>query len=1026
MARASSALNGFRHTFSCCNSSTKNAFIPTHICSATVLVSSSTKRIEDLKNQDSRRHATVTPFSHLRANSVDGEVYSMRGLPIEVERLMSSPRRLKAEPWVTAIEPYFPSNLCLGSTKVTEEEVIERQPMRPIHTLPDILSVARSSCRLDLLSYIGVNQGRWDAVIWLVKAMMEKYPGHTGMERASCQLPRLLWDTLDKSLDDVTSNAIKPEKPPPSEASRKQDWLYGGFSFDDYPSLYHPDHRDDPRVRGRKSLGQIWQSLGTMILQAADHPADEPRYSVIMSHVFQILGYLHRINALPDSIYYYATAADPTVVQRPPTLYVLSKRIMSTLSDVEWGLQWEETITWARSLGYEMPKAIVKPKIREFDSGLWLDLILWACVEGGWISEGAWIIMEMQRRAADKNTRWSTIGWPELRDKKPPKLSWTSMFRYTIDKTQLNQVGGIGIATGTNQQIDMGTRTISREVVLALLDGLLNDPLSTAGGLDMTPLELRRSIIACKSLLDSKHSELDGSFMDAVILRVLESFQNVKEQPGLLSRFLDLRSTETKQAIRHPSATDSAHIDDANDSAAVLGLHHRTLHRFSIDGNQEGSLRTLKKIQSIVDTQREGKILAFAHELRERLGRGDDVSDLTGNEGDPVPLVQLPQVPLSALVSLIDLITNTRLLDLGNWLLLNEDIDGGLMDTALYANQNVQPALLRFGTATTDPRLLKKILLGLEMPLSESIVHALLQFQANLRNWTAVEQILEYVKDTRDMAWKPGDATIIAKVIMQMEHESPDHADSESITRALSILQKLVNGKYNSKADPSNVRPDFVQARIANQLGRILQTLPGSLSKITTRPRGQDLRAHASADITPYAFTILVETIANIHGSLAGRNLWDRWCRVVDVPNRERWSRIPFRHGGERVVTPTPHMLRAVLRPLLETRRALHAAMKDEVIKRQQSKKEASTDQDDLSCLPVEEKFQLGVEDQEVMQWGIGMFKDFGMSEDDINVEIPGSFPRLQHRRKKAVQVQDEGEGEDEDVVDTHEVAAAA
>ena len=1018
MARASLALNGFRHTLSCCNSSTNTAVIPTHLCSALLSVSSSTKRIEGLKYQDCKRHATVTPFSHLRDDSVDGEVHGMRGLPLEVERLISSPRRLKAESWATAIEPYFPSNLCLGSNKLTEE-VIERQPMRPIHTLPDILSIARSSCRLDLLSYIGVNQGRWEAVIWLVKAMMEKYPAHTGIERASCQLPRLLWDTLDKSLDDVTSNAIKLENPPPSEASRKQDWLYSGFSFDDCPSLYHPDHRDDPRVLGRKSLGQIWQSLGTMILQAADHPVEDTNYSVIMFHVFQILGYLHRINAFPDSIYNFATAADPTVIQRPPTLYVLSKRIMSTLSDVEWGLQWEETITWARSLGYEMPKAIVRPKIREFDPGLWLDLILWACVEGGWISEGAWIVMEMQRRAADKNTRWSTISWPEICERKAPKLSWRSMFRFAIDKTQLNQVGGIGIATGTNEQIDMGTRTVSREVVLALLDGLLNGPLSTAGGPIMTPLELRRNIVACKSLLDCKHPELDGNFMDAVILRLFESFEDVKEQPGLFSRFLDLRSTELKQATGHPGATDSAYTDDMDDAAAVLGLHHRILHRCSIDGNQEGCLRTFKKIQSIVDTQREGKILAFAHELRERLGRGDDVSDLTGNEGDPVPLVQLPQVPLSALVSFIDLITNSRLLELGNWLLLNDDIDGGLMDPALYSNQSIQPALLRFGTATSDSRLLTKILQGLKMPLSEPIVHALLQFQANSRRWAAVEELLEYFKNAPDMAWKPSDATVVAKVIMQMEHESPDHASSDSTTRALSILQDLVNGKYNSKADPSNITPDFFQTRIANQLGRVLQTLPGSLSKITTRPRGQDLRAHASADITPHAFTVLVETIANIHGSLAGKKLWDRWCRVVDVPNRERQTRISFGDGGERVVTPTPHMLRTVLRPLLETRRALHAAMKDELIKRQQSKKEASIDQDDLSSIPVHEKFKLGVDDEQVIQWGIGMFKDFGLSEDDINGEIPGSFPRPQHRRKKAVK------DEEEEDVDVHEVAAA-
>ena len=1000
MARASPALRGFMHAFGRPNSSITKAVIPTFLAPAIVQRCKIPKRTGWLNYQGSQRHASTTASQTSTENSVDSHLESKNGLPLEVESLVSSPRRLKPAAWATAIESYLPLNLRLGNENNTEE-VVQHEVLRPIHTLPEVLSMTRLYCKADLLSYIGVYQERWEVVIWLVKAMMENYLGHGETERRSSQLPPLLWRIVDQSLDEVTDNAIQVEMPQPSAASLEQNGWYSRLRLDQYTWPYKPDHWDYPHILWRKSLGQIWQSLGTMILQVADRPVEDAGYGVIMFHVFQILGHLHRINAFPDSIYNYAPPTDPTVLQRPPTLHLLSRRIMSTLSDVEWGIRWEETIMEAKSQGYELPKASIQPRLREFGPELWLDLVLWACVEGSWISEGAWIVSEMERRSASKDTRWSTISWQEICEVKAPKLDWISILRSEIDKTRLNQVGGIGIATGTNSNVEMGTRTVSREVVLALMDGLFNNPESTARGLGMTTAELRRSMIACKSLLDRNHGELDSNFMDAAILRIFESFENVKEQPGSLTRFLDLRSIELKPVTRNSGTTKLAQEQETGDAAAVLGLRYRNLGCFSIDGNLQGSLQTFRKIQSAIDTQREGRILAFADKLKERVGRGGDSSDLIGDKEDYMALMQPPQIPLSALVPFIDLITNSRLFDLGFWLLLNEDIDGGLMHPALYSDQNLQPALLRFGTATSNSRLLTKTLVHLETPLSEPAVHALLRFQVVLGKWTAVEELLEYLKNTPDMAWKPTDATTIAKVILQLEHDPSDNANADSVPQALSIVQDLVNGKYNTKADPSLLLPDFFQARMANQLGRILQTLPGSLSKITTRPAGADFRAHASAEVTPNAFNLILETMVDCYGSLAGKKLWDQWCRAPDSRKREKQSR-PSHGKLERVVTPSLYMLRSVLRPVLETRRLLRTAMKEYLIENQKSQTAASNNGEDWSFSAADEKFRLGDEDQKILDWGISMCKKFGLSEYEINGEIPGSFPSL--RRVKSVQ----------------------
>ena len=995
MARASPELRDFIHAFSR-SSTTIQAF-------RAPAIAKNRATSKQFPGLGTRRHASVTTSQYLTENG-NSHIGGKRHLPHEVESLVSSPRRLEPAAWVAAIEACLPLDLRQEKENIVGER-IENEVLRPIYTLPETLSLARSNCRADLLAYIGIHQERWKAVNWLVKAMMAKYPGYREVEKRSSQLPSPLWRKSDQILNEVTSNAIETAVPQLSDSLMERNGWYGHLSLDQYTEPDKLERWDHPQTLGRKSLGQIWRSLATMILQAADRPAKDPSYSVIMSHVFQILGHLHRIGAVPDSIYNYTPPIDYTVLQRPPTLHLLSKRIMSTLSDVEWGLQWEKIIAQATSQGYELPEPSLQPEIREFGPELWLDLILWACVEGGWISEGAWVIIEIEGRSKSKDSRWSTISWPDICEKKAPQLDWPSILRLEIDKARLNQVGGIGIAAGSNSHVEMGTRTISREVVLALMDGLFNGPQSTTTGIDMTPVELRRSIIACKSLLARNHAEDESHWMDAAILRIFESFEDVKEHPESLNRFLDLRSTDSMQVTRKSATKTAAQPQEMDDCAAVLGLRHRILHRFSVDGNLQGSLQTFRKIQSTIDLQYEGRILTFVDELKERIERGDDCSDLIRDGDDPAVLIRPPQMPPGVLASFIDLATNCRLFDLGNWLLSNGDVDGGPVDPALYSNQNLQPALLRFGTATADSRLLTEILMRLETPLSEPIIHALLRFQVVLGKWTAAEELLDYLKNESGMAWKPSDATTIAKAILHLDTQASNNTNPDSIPRALALLQNLVNGKYNSKADPSQLRPDFSQMRMANQLGRLFQTLPGSLSEITTRPAGEDLRAHASVEVPSNAFNIILEGLVDCYGSHAGKRLWDQWCHAPK--SRKRNSQFyPSLGGGERVVYPSRYMLRSVLRPVLETRQALHAATKAEIIEAQQKSKTAtSDDQGESSFKPETEKFQLKDEDQQILAWGINMYKEFGLSESEINSEIPGSFP--QQRRAKPVRDED-------------------
>ncbi len=841
------------------------------------------------------------------------------------------------------------------------------------------MSKARTYAKVDLLSYLGVYQNRWEAVIWLVKAMLEQHGRLAVVEIASKQLPSMLWPTLDHSLDTITGSAVLPILPQPQKLPVEHLVSRGDN---------HGEQGHDTQL-GRENLGQIWQSLGVMILQAADRSPEDLSYTVIMSHVFRILAHLHRIEAFPNSIYNYEPAADPTVLQRPPTLYFLSRRIMSTLSDLEWGLQWDEVIEKYTKLGYEVPKAVLQPKIREFGPELWLDLVLWACVEGGWVTEGAWVVGEMEKRKNKIETQWSVISWQEICAVKSPQPGWLSVLKVEIEKTRMNHIAGFGVATGVPFTVDMGSRTISREVVLALVDGLVNTRSAPERSRGSLASILPPNFTACYDLLKRGHVGLSANYLNAIIARIIE---NTNEGvPGNLRKLLSWRLRHLHSNSIDAGASLSAQDYTMDDSAPMLGLLHKVLHGLAREGNAQASLGTLITIQNFVDEKRSRYIQDFADELRERLKPGEDTFDIAFDDENDLPALH-PFIPVHVMAALLDVIIQHKFFGLGQWLLHNEDIDGGLVDPELYANPNLHPALLRFATATADDQLLTNILQQLETPLSEPVLHALLRCQVVLGKWVAVEELLRHLQRTPEMSWKASDAMAIARAIMQMEHNE-NGRDAEQIYQAQELLQNIVHGLYNSDRDQSQL-PDFTETRTANQLGKIFQTLPGSLSTITINSTDASGRTHGSVNITPNAFNIILETIVEYDGSVTGIKLWERWCLEPGKSIQGRYRQdldMEYDRNGEKVVIPTLYMLRTVLRPIIAKSISNKTAV-------QSNPESLGTEKEDIADAPEpaggtsERKVndQLNEAERSVLDWGIRMYEKFGLSKKEIDAEMPG------------------------------------
>lgn len=909
--------------------------------------------------------------------------------------LAAVPRdRSDADGWAALLEPYLPLTL---RTRSLIEKLTEFDGVRRIDTLPQLLLKARTTAplRLDLLSYLGVNQGRWEAVLWLTKTLLAHMKKVFTFPQDDIVLHQPSWRTPG-SLDEVTEYSIWADP-----VSRQF-----GAPIPSLDKLTCSVERIASTVGSRPlsdALGHIWQSTGNMVLEATDRPPEECR--VIMSHVYRILAHLHHIGAIPNTMYNYSPAIDPSVLQRPPTLHLLSSRILTTLSDAVWRVHEKEVISEAASVGakysyrgHELPEALIKVRGRELGTEVWLELILWSCVEGGWISEAAWIVAEMEKRKGDSN--WSVINWDAIQELPPSGTSKASRLEWQGVKSRIG--GAVGGIEGYNEAppfVDMGPRTISSEVVAALVDGLVNlvRPTAEIGG--KTPMMVWENISICKNLLERGKFGLESSSWNSIILRLVESQSfNPEAEPGMLERILIFAPTyrQELEASNSPAAPGSSAPEYvAEQSAASLGLLHRTLHAFVCQGDLQGALRTIKQLQTLVDANRYKSIKDFKVRIEETLLKGDEdfLNSVDDYDDDADVPGFYPHVPVRTSAVLLDLVTEAKLFELGKWLLYSDDIDGRIIPSYLYAVQALQPALLRFATATKDEKLFNRLVTrDMKPPLPEGHLRARLQCEIVLGRWDVVDDILKYRRYERHLSWDATDIMAVASAIVRLERSNEPNSKL-AITKARGILRQLLRGDYNTPSDPSQPR-DFSRSRLLNQLCRILQTIPTLLPDLPYTIKFETGQAHAATSVAVHSFNVLLEGVVEAYGSGEGRRLWTLWCKVPKPPKEQTAgrakktrkaisSRRKWGSGGpETVVVPNLQTLRIIIRPAVEVR---------EEARRKQA--EDSAIEYDKSAVFNDEASDIAL-DEELFAWAGDMYIAFGLTGDETAQELRGSFPR--------------------------------
>ncbi|KAF2708198.1 hypothetical protein K504DRAFT_468553 [Pleomassaria siparia CBS 279.74] len=773
--------------------------------------STNSRRETQAQSQSQSQPQSIQPYP-LPIDEDLGSIYppkpTKRSLPL---RIQIPDIRTEIQPWLAALDPFLLPHL--------RQDPNDESDAAEFSTPLDfawLLNCAQDASH-DLLSYMGVVEGRWDAVVWIVKQVVEG--GARSLEPPLKLEPfaNVQWPELEfRTLQDLTDSPLLTTRVRPSRALK--------HSLDQLTAA--PDTIALESIVRKRALGQVWRSLGIMILHAVDKTNGEQ--SQIMLHVLEVIAHLHHVGLISESVYHHRPDQDEMALQQPPTLHLLSSKIITALSDASWRAHEASAVAAKKRenaeyfLNHEIPGSRHKVHITEITPELWLELVLWSCVHGGWILEGTAILEQIWLQPGER--RWSLISWRELLQAKALDTDVASQGWRLFNRRDHTQ--------DNSQERARTKKTISSEIVTALVDGLVNLMRVGVGKRGTEPENLVDHIKKLKHLLDRDSLSLGTATWDSVMIRLLESGGVVPEKrPELLLSIIDLASgfgveVGSANASSQAFGSDSEPRYLFEPSIVPITLLHQTMRSFLENGGISGAMATLKLLQQYTDSNKQRSLQQFFEALKTTSFQPDQAFT------NRLPPIEFPafdtQLPVPLLAKLLDLVTDAKLYDLGRWLLLAKELDGPLIKPEHYDDRSMAASIIRFGTMAGEKDLVLKIVKrtgrwnskSQKQQMPAELLTALLSSQIKLHRWESVKGMQNYVLESPGYRPRSEVLASFAAALLRLSGELEDVKDPQR-TKARGafagflfgweelILMNLRNELYCILGIMSTVREDW-------------------------------------------------------------------------------------------------------------------------------------------------------------------------------------------------------------------------
>lgn len=816
-----------------------------------------------------RSYRSPRPFLTTRHNFLDARRYQhdasrgVRHTPTTASLSHSNTSQVVATPISDARYHVFERGVG-GSTPLAQLDVsghaaLGHNGILERLALVELLANTQQEDGIDPLCQCALNEGDWEKTKQIVYAVAEQFRD----DQASRMRVEDGLDTgrpMSLTLDDFASAPMLLEQVPRSNGLR--------LSLEELTrtSPYRLNTDIDP---SRKAMGQVWQSLGRMILAAAD---EEGQKSTIMPHVLQMLAHLHHLGIIPDSIYRYKQSQDDCAFQQPPTLHLLSSRLLTALSDAMWkthptlvpGVPNEDGVPH-RLFGYAIPGSRYRASVDTIGHEVWLEFVLWSCLHGEWINDGMRVLQDVLR--SNNGKKWSLICFRDL-IRGAESMAEKDISSFSRDSAE---------------------KTLSSELVSAYADAVLSVLGLGVGTRGIPPSDVLNYLETCKKLLDRNNLGLGGVSWDAAVLRFVESGAiDIEADPAFTLSLLELVQPFGKELVAVNAPSEALQVSRQpsyvlDPSAASLGLYHRIIRAYTTKGDVGGALKAFQQMLKYTDKNKQASLADFCKTL-ERAKRHPSRERLENQQYDSGVIdfpAYFPHLPAPLLADLMELLNQSGADEMARWLLYSEELDGPLLPKEMYSDPVLGPDLVRFGTKSRDQQLLADVLqrqIGQregDGNVSRPVLVAFVQGQIENRRWQSVRNMLEHVKERGDSQHRHQVAAVLAKEALVI------HGQRAADPGALHLLRDLLQGTFGHPAQASEVH------RMSTILG-VLASIDDKWAAFCL-PLGPTDKSVPTI-LGKVAFNLLLEGVLAAYGPIKAQRIFDLWTRQL---TRRRQADIP-------------------------------------------------------------------------------------------------------------------------------------
>ncbi|TKA70601.1 hypothetical protein B0A55_06705 [Friedmanniomyces simplex] len=888
----------------------------------------------------------------------------------------------------------YPTVLC-GTAPRERAEIILAARQRPV-----------SKKGTDLLHDLAVSQGRWKAAVWLMKDLIDHF-GPAVQQAGQPTVSQTLWNA-QVSLHQITSEPINLPHPGRSAAgSPLHVNLPQMIPLDIAEAQSESEDTYKPDSFARNVLGVVWRTLGAMIVSCGDGP--------VRPEILEIIAHLHHQDLLPKDIYSRTPGEDETAIQQPPTLHLLSSRILTSLSDAAWRAHEQVIVDKASATGSkyiplrpEIPGTAYRIHIAGLRTEVWLELVLWACLHGHWVLEGAAILRSI---CGQSEPTWRPISWrllmpvPSGRFEDWHKLEY--IFNTRSPKTMDQEAAVHDVK-----------RTVSSEVVNAYVDALLSE--MNAGDADraVRPVHVLQDLMVLHDFLERSDVKLGRGSWDAVVLRFVEAAGDIAKHSNYLRHLIGLggevRSINTRDMP--PYVLDG--------SAAMVGIAHQALRIHIKAGNLHPALQVLAILRIYADANKKrisGDSFASPQSGTKPKRHGLFTSNFD-TRNDPALELKLPSTILGPYLELVT--DDAQTYTFGKRLLYSEEGNDPLIPESLYNDPAIAPALVRFAVATNDRSLLSKLVqtraqedveTGERQELPQNVLQAFLDAQIQLHEWAAARRILQTLAETKASGWNIVNLAVLSRtmILLGKPNQSGNEGSGGNLAEAKSLFAAMVKGEYSG--------PRHNNASMREQVSSLLTVISMTDAQWTSFcPSVKGYRRWFTFNLPTRAFNKVLEGVLDTYGVTAAHRLlmefWPLSLRLaqtrqlaertgssnslyrrqspLDLVQRHRSVvQLPGRDGREDssvVVYAGPQPDVITIRMMF--RQALERLKKDAASESTSSSDSTGeTDAASTGSPPVSET-RLATPVR-IAQWCIRRLIDLGVTETDISQELEEAIP---------------------------------